>query len=117
MDFLETPLFIICISCGIIFIIAGLIQWYFRPKKINAFYGYRTKTSMKSQKHWDFAQAYSSKEMIKLGILLAIVPFFSLFIEIKSSAGMWIGLGLLCLTAVLLFFRTEKALKQHFPKK
>ncbi len=114
MAFLETPLFIICISCGILFVIAGVIQWYFRPKKINYLYGYRTKLSMQSQEHWDFAQAYSAKEMMKLGVLLAILPFFSLFIEIESFTGMWIGLGLLISVCILLIIRTEKALRQYF---
>ncbi len=114
MEFLETPLFIICISCGIIFVIAGLIQWYFRPKKINSFYGYRTNSSMKSQEHWDFAQKYSAKESIKLGALLAIVPLILLVVDIENFTGMWIGLGLLICVCILLIFRTEKALKQHF---
>ncbi len=114
MEFLETPLFIICISLGIIFILAGLIQWYFRPKKINPFYGYRTNSSMKSQERWDFAQKYSAKEMMRLGALLAIVPFLSLFFEINSSIEIFIPFVLLLLLVLLLFWRTEKALKQHF---
>ncbi len=114
MEFLESPLFIICISLGIIFVIAGLIQWYFPPKKINAFYGYRTNSSMKSQERWDFAQKYSAKESIKLGALLVVFPLILFVVDIENFAGMWIGLGLLICVCIILIFRTEKALKQHF---
>ncbi len=114
MEFLETPLFFNCTVCGGILILAGIIMWYFPPKKINPFYGYRTNSSIKSQQHWDFAQKYSAKESIKLGALLAVVPLILFIIDIEHYTGMWIGLGLLLLTVLLLFWRTEKALKQHF---
>ncbi|MBS9766814.1 MAG: SdpI family protein [Flavobacteriaceae bacterium] len=114
MEFIGTPLFNICILCGGIFILAGIIMWYFPPKKINNLYGYRTNSSMKSQERWDFAQKYSAKESIKLGALLAIVPLILLVVDIENFAGMWIGLGLLICVCIILIFRTEKALKQHF---
>lgn len=58
---------------GVVFSIVGLILQYFPPKKINFLYGYRSKLSMSSQELWDVAQRISAKEMIRLGLIQAIV--------------------------------------------
>ena len=43
------PLTLILGVTGLIFYVAGYIQFKYPPKKINSLYGYRTKTSMRSQ--------------------------------------------------------------------
>ena len=52
---------ILFLSGGIFYLVA-LVLSKFPPKKINYFYGYRTKASMKSQESWNFAQNYTSKK-------------------------------------------------------
>jgi len=47
------PLTLILGVTGLIFYVAGYIQFKYPPKKINHFYGYRTKTSMRSQEVWN----------------------------------------------------------------
>lgn len=113
IDF-ETPLFLIPVMCGGIFVLVGVIMWYFPPKKINALYGYRTVSSMKSQKRWDFAQKYSAVEMIKWGAVFMLTAILSFMIKFDPFTGMCIGLGLMILMVVLLLVRTERAIKQHF---
>lgn len=44
----ENPLFLIPITSGPLFMIAGLVLLKFPPKKINSLYGYRTNSSMKN---------------------------------------------------------------------
>ena len=44
---------------GLIFMFGGAVMFRFPPKEINYFYGYWTKSSMKSQYRWDFAQKHS----------------------------------------------------------
>ena len=75
----ENPLMNITLLGGLIFIVFGLIMFKFPPKKINSLYGYRTNSSMKDQSRWDFAQKYSSKEIIKLGFVLMITSLIGLF--------------------------------------
>ncbi|MES2574631.1 MAG: SdpI family protein [Bacteroidota bacterium] len=113
----ENLLLLLPFMTGLIFVIAGFIMLKFPPKSINSFYGYRTSNSMKNQESWDFAQSYSSKEMIKLGFilmtasLLGLVTKFDLFINIS------IGITLTVLTVILLIFRVEKAIKNKFGNK
>jgi uncharacterized membrane protein len=75
-------LFLISSSFGLIFLIAGVIQFKFPPKKINDLYGYRTKRSMKNIEIWNYAQKYSSKILIIYGsIYIVINIILSLLIE------------------------------------
>lgn len=86
----------------------------FPPKKINHFYGYRTKSSMKNQSRWDFAQRYSSKEMMKIGFVLMITSIIGFITNFGSLTNLFLGLGLMVLTMIILFIRVEKAIKTKF---
>lgn len=108
------PLLFIPISSGLIFIIAGIILLKFPPKKINRFYGYRTSSSMKNQERWDFAQIYSSKEMIKVGFLLTLVGLIGLIYHPNEKTGMILGLGFLIIIIIALLIRVESAIKNKF---
>jgi uncharacterized membrane protein len=110
---LLDPPILICLLCGIIYIITGALGLRYPPKKINDFYGYRTSRSKKSQAHWDFAQKESSKYIIQSGYycLLTCVPFI-LFESGKT--GIWIAIILTTLYPFVSIFQTEKALKKTF---
>lgn len=110
----ENPLISIPFFGGVIFIVVGFIMYKFPPKKINSLYGYKTSSSMESQEKWDFAQNYSSKEMMKLGFLLTISCLFSLITNFDDSTNKLIGFGFMILIVVILFFRVEKAIKIKF---
>ncbi len=113
---LENPLFVIPVTAGIIFIIAGFIMLKFPPKNINYLYGYRTKSSMKNKERWDFAQRYSASQMIKLGGLLALSSVLGFFFYPSGKTAMIVGLGLMILMVFYLLFSVEKALKEKFDK-
>ena len=102
------------ILTGTILIIIGLILLKFPPKKINGFYGYRTSSSMKDQKTWDFAQVYSAKEIIKLGGLLMLSSLIGLFYKIKESTAIILGVGLLIIMVIILLIRVERGIKKNF---
>ncbi|MDD3772465.1 MAG: SdpI family protein [Weeksellaceae bacterium] len=101
---------------GPIFMIAGFIMLKYPPKKINYLYGYRTRSSMKSQERWDFAQNYSSKELINLGFFLTLMSFIGKFIEADENTQITAGLILTVLTCIVLFVRVENAIKDKFGK-
>jgi len=113
----ENPLINITFFGGLIFIVAGFIMYKFPPKNINSLYGYRTSSSMENQEKWDFAQNYSSKEMMKLGFLLSISFLFSLITNFDNLTNMFIGLGLMILMVIILLLRVEKAIKIKFSEK
>lgn len=116
MPFYLEPQFLIPALTGAIFLLAGYLSLRFPPKKINGIYGYRTPNSMKNQERWEFAQEFASKEMMKLGALLAFCSL-SVFIHVASIVlGLIIAFILTMLVVVLLVARTEGAINRKFGK-
>ena len=110
---LDNPPILVCVLCGLIYIITGQLVLRYPPKKINDFYGYRTARSKRSQEHWDFAQKESSKYIIQSGYycLLTCVPF--ILFE-TGKAAVWIAIILATLYPFISIIQTEKALKKKF---
>lgn len=113
MDF-SSPLFIILCAHGVITFSAGFLMLKKPPKKINHLYGYRTKRSMSSQEKWDFAQQYSSHEMIRQGIVITGIGLVNLFLSVSEIVSVLIAITLIIFSVILLLFKTEKQLKQKF---
>jgi uncharacterized membrane protein len=111
---LTDPLFLIPAATGPVFFLAGWIMYSFPPKKINMLYGYRSRNSMKDQKHWDFAQLYSARKMMIGGGVLTLTCLLSLFVKVDEMTGMFLGLGLMILMIIIVLFSTEKAMKEKF---
>lgn len=109
----ENPLFLIPITSGLLFMIAGLILLKFPPKKINSMYGYRTNSSMKNIEKWDFAQKYASIEMMKLGGILTLSGLSGYLYYPSGKIAMFMGLGLMITMVLILIFRVERALKKN----
>ena len=110
----QSEITFIAVLCGVSFIIAGIILYFFPPKNINGLYGYRTAASMKSQENWDFAQIYSAQKAILSGIILCIVGILAGFVSMSENLQIVIGLSILISFCIYLFVSTEKALKQKF---
>ena len=112
----ESSFFTLLILIGGIYTIVGFLSYIFPPRKINYLYGYRTSSSMKSQELWKFAQAYSTKLMIFLGLILVVISVFGLLITFSGTIDFYIGFSLFILSIVFLFYKTERALKEKFPE-
>lgn len=57
----------------VIMIVSGITFLLIPPKKINSFYGYRTRRSMQNIETWEFAHKFSGKIMFIVGIILLII--------------------------------------------
>ena len=110
------PLTLILGVTGLIFYVAGYIQFKYPPKKINFLYGYRATTSIRSQEIWAFSQTLSAKKIQQLGIYLFFGGILAYLINIDQFFAMWIGISLVTGSPVLLIFQVEKELKRRFPK-
>jgi uncharacterized membrane protein len=108
-----SPFFIVCIVCGIIFTLGGWLFQNFPPKKINNWYGYRTPASQKNQERWDFAQEYSSKEMIRMGAIFILVSFIGFFLP-GSLIETFAAIVILLILTITLIYRVEIAIKKKF---
>ncbi|NLZ95640.1 MAG: SdpI family protein [Bacteroidales bacterium] len=107
---IENPLFLI----ALIFIITGFILHKFPPKTINTFYGYRTKRSMRNQNSWNFAQLYSSKLMMQLGLLYALIGLIGFIYKPSETIIAITAIALLIIIAAIIIVKVEKKLKNKF---
>ena len=114
--FIIYPLPSILFLSGGIFYLAALVLSKFPPKKINYFYGYRTKASMKSQESWNFSQNYTSKKMKYISLYIFIIGVFSSFLNIELMWSLWLGIIISILMPVLVILEVEKELKTRYPK-
>lgn len=111
----ENPLFLCLSLSGVIFVLVGYLAKLFPPKKINQLYGYRTRSSMRSQERWVYAQRVSPREIIRTGFLMLLLSLPGLFLPLPPFPAMLIGISILLLLIVLMFLRVEKAIKRKFP--
>ena len=102
------PLFLV----GIVFALAAYLTLRFPPKKINPIYGYRTKRSMSSQENWDIAQKFSSRLMLKQGLIMLALACVLVVLPIHEIVSVLISVGLLIVSVVVLFVQTEKRLNK-----
>ena len=103
------------IVSGSLALIAGFILKNKPPKKINWWYGYRTKQSMKNQEQWDFAQKLGAKNMIRFSLIPFLTTILGFFID-EKHVGWSIGIVAVS-TIVWAFFSiyiTETKLTSEF---
>ncbi len=115
LNYLFERTLIIPFLTGIIFVVTALITLRFPPKKINYLYGYRTATSMKNQQVWDFSQRYSGIKMLQGGLALVVISFANVFLNLSEGVQISIGLPLVIVPCIYLFFSTERAIRKNFP--
>lgn len=111
--FLQNPFFLVSGLTGGIFLLAGALQARFPPQRINGLYGYRTARSMRSQSHWDFAQHFSAREMMRVGSFLVLAGIAGLWLAPDGAHGATGGIILLVLGVVWMVVRVERALGRH----
>jgi uncharacterized membrane protein len=88
----------------------------FPPQKINHLYGYRTPKSMKSQKHWDFAQKTASKKIIIYGVYFLFISFAGLFMPLHNNYLALLAIAVVIILSILFIIDVEIALKKKFPE-
>ena len=97
----------------------GLLLMKNPPKKINSYYGYRTRRSVRSQDTWDFAHYYFGKLWLVCGLVsipISLVPICLVLgksEQVISVAGL-IVLGFQTLLLLVTILLTERALKKNF---
>ena len=78
-EFLS-QIFTVAFFCGIMFFIASVIMYFYPPKKLNAWIGYRTAASLRSQERWDFAQKFSATVRIKASFIMIAISLTGYFL-------------------------------------
>lgn len=99
------------IVISIILFLFSIIFYFFPPKKINNFYGYRTFNSMKCSENWKLTNNYASKFMIIFSFCNLIFCFATLSIKNNLFTN-YFGF-LLLFEFILLFYFTEKKISRN----
>lgn len=108
------PFFLITFLTGIIYVVMGMYMQKKPPKKINHYYGYRTKRSMKSQEHWDFAQIFSANSMVQWGSLLCLVSLIDFVIPMNELLAVILATSFTIIFALIPLYFTEREMKDRF---
>lgn len=96
----------------IISLVAIIIAKVVPPRRINSWYGYRTKRSMKNQRTWDFAQKYSTTKILYVTLVLFLVQivtnsYFETYLPVR------LGVFMLWLAGVIfVIYLTERKLEE-----
>ena len=111
--------FITVLLVPLILMLCGYLLYYKTPKKINGFYGYRTKMSRKNQKTWDFANRYCGRVWMLMGSGMLPVSVLCMKMVVDADVdtiGMWnvILVTIQCLIMILAVPLTEGALRRNF---
>lgn len=71
---------------------------------------------MQSQKHWDFAQRYSSVLMLRAGIVLAMLALIYAIVNFNLSKFLELEVAFILIigSVIYLFIGTQKALDKRF---
>ncbi|WP_162098300.1 SdpI family protein [Fictibacillus macauensis] len=82
------------------------------PKHINAFYGYRTARSMRSQEAWDYAQQLLALYTFRIALLLTALSTLTLaFLPYSINVITLSNLGMGMLALFIPIFLIENKLK------
>lgn len=114
-EFLD-GIFGMAFICGIIFMVASVIGYFYPPKKLNAWIGYRTAASLISQERWDFAQKFSALVRIKTAPLMILLSLTGYFFPEGKYIRMIGSIFLIITWLRYMTNRTDKELKKRFTK-
>lgn len=109
---------LVAVLCPLILLVFGYVFHSGRPRRINAFWGYRTARSMQDADTWRFAHRFCGTLWIKIGWVLLPLSLVVMFLVRTQSETMQ-ALGSLSLAAglfAILFSirQTEAALRRSF---
>lgn len=112
-EFLS-EIFAVAFICGIVFFIASVIMYFYPPKKLNAWIGYRTAASLRSQERWDFAQKFSAGVRIKTAPIMIAASLTGYFFpegEVFRTIG---SVVLIIIWVRYMTVVTDRELKKRF---
>ena len=107
--------FIYVLSVNGLLFFFSLIFYFFPPKKINDFYGYRTYRTMKNKDVWDFSNKFFNKTLLLYSGICFIVALGLAYLNLTWMSS-WVPMGLLAFTVVVCIASTEKSLNENFDK-
>lgn len=93
------------------------LSWYYKkkpPKKINEFYGFRTRRTMANQDIWDMANTRNAQDLWQFALYLTAFSILLMVFNVPYS--IFIHLGALLVGLAIAVFSTFRYLDKHFDK-
>lgn len=104
------PYYYILSINGLLFFFS-LIFYFFPPKNINSFYGYRTNKTMKNETIWKFANTF----FIKQFLIYATLSFVAALIFVSISKNIsWQPMAIMLLSLAVSVIKTEQEINKNF---
>ncbi|WP_062056627.1 SdpI family protein [Sediminicola sp. YIK13] len=108
--------YLIAICITPMLLVAFGYYWQLRPpKKINWFYGYRTRRSMANQQIWDFANKVGAEMLIRVGIVTLAISILCYFL-LPESAGIVISFFIFIIGIGVGMYWCETKINRYFDK-
>lgn len=100
-------------SISLLLLGVSIIYFLFPPRKINYFYGYPTRRSMKSSERWKTANKMAPKMMLVLSLFDAVLGY--VVADILNYDFLYTFIILLVLEFAVLFYLVERKLGEIDP--
>lgn len=108
----PAPLFLIPLITGPMLIAAGWFLQRFPPKSPNQWYGYRTRSSKQSQRHWHHAQQLAGRQFVLTGLIYTPMFLLQGEFEMSEMGEALVAVGALLLLISAIIIRVERSLKR-----
>lgn len=99
---------------GLLFMVFGLLLYYFPPKNRNIIYGYRTQSSLKTPESWAFSQPYAGLRMLVGGAVTMILSIAIHVGDFRDNFELTAEIILVVGLILYVFITTEAAIKKRF---
>lgn len=107
-------IFAILFDCLLLLGLSGYYKKY-PPKKINQFYGFRTRKTMANQEIWDAANKRNAQDLWKFALYLTI--FSIMLIVFRVPYAVFIHLGAMLIGLAIAIHASIRYIDKHFDKK
>lgn len=109
-------MFVIPVVTGIGFIVTGLLMLKYPAKRITWIYGYRSRSAMKNQERWNFAQIRAAREFIRTGVILIPIGLSGYIFSLNIVTSLIIGIIIVVIALIIFKIRVETGLKKKFDR-
>lgn len=103
--------FFYVLSVNGLLLVFSLVLFFFPPKKINNFYGYRTNKTIKNEVIWHYANSFFSKHLL---LYAAISFFFAVILAFLNPIISWQPMAIMLLCIAVSVIKTEQVLFNNF---
>lgn len=99
------------LSVNGLLLIFSVVFYFFPPKKINGFYGYRTNKTIKNDTIWNYANTFFGKHLL---IYAAVSFFFTIILAFINPIISWQPMAIMLLAIAVSVIKTEQELFNNF---